>query len=177
MWLISTEHLRSASFVGLPFRGNGIIAALILILILLLRQLMRRRMNEIADRVSDPEKDSLRYSFAVLLYTVLLAAPLPMALFFASGLARLIGDTTYWFAAADAFYTLALVAALLELARQLFGPSSLAEAHFAWPTQVTRPLHRGLLWTEAIGLPLLYISLPSRLRWHAVGQPGHSPAL
>ncbi|MBW2277744.1 MAG: hypothetical protein JRF63_09650, partial [Deltaproteobacteria bacterium] len=51
MWLISAEHLRSASFVGFPFRGNGIIAALILMLILLLRKPMRRRMKEIAERV------------------------------------------------------------------------------------------------------------------------------
>jgi potassium efflux system protein len=54
---------------------------------------------------------------------------------------------------------LAMVAALLELIRQLFAPNGLAEAHFGWPTHATRPLHRGLLLTEAIGLPLLYVAL------------------
>ena len=52
-----------------------------------------------------------------------------------------------------------MVAALFELIRQIFAPKGLAEAHFSWPTYATQPLHRGLLATEAIGLPSLYVSL------------------
>ena len=52
-----------------------------------------------------------------------------------------------------------MIATLLESVRQIFAPNGLAEAHFVWPTDATRPLYRGLLLTEVIGLPLLYIAL------------------
>jgi potassium efflux system protein len=48
---------------------------------------------------------------------------------------------------------------LFELIRQLFARRGLAECHFGWPTTATRPLYRGLLVTQIVGLPLLYIAL------------------
>jgi potassium efflux system protein len=158
-WLASTEHLKSLSFVGIEFRGNGTLAALFLALVVLLRQPIRQRLREIAERVADPGRDSLRYSIGALLYAAVLAAPLPLALYTASALIERFAGSTYWYSSAEAFFYLAMVAALLELARQIVSPSGLAEAHFAWPTQATQPLRRGLLLTEAIGLPLLYIAL------------------
>lgn len=172
-WLFSAEHLQAVSFEGFKFRARGIIGALILFLILLLRRPMRRRLHELADRVSDPEQDKLRYSMGVSIYIILLAAPLPLVLYFAASLASLIGDTTWWIAAAEAFYHLAIVAALFELGRQIFAPRSLAEAHFVWPTRATQPLHRGLLWTEAIGLPLLFVSLHLGFAGMRLDSPEH----
>jgi len=158
-WLTSTNHLESLSFVGFEFRGTALSAALLLALIVLLRQPIRRRLHEIAGRVADPERDSLRSSAEATLFTFLLAAPLPMALYVAGALVERVGSSTYWHSSTEAFLELATIAALLELVRQLFAPNGLAEAHFGWPTHATRPLYRGLLVTEAIGLPLLYVAL------------------
>ncbi len=158
-WLTSFEHLRSTSVVGFEIRGNGLIAALLLVLIVLLRQPMRRRLREIAERISDPERDSLRFTLGALAYTCLLAAPLPLALYVASTFLDTIGNSTYLFSTAAALSELAVVAAFFELVRQIFAPSGLAEVHFGWPAQATRPLYRGLLPTEAIGLPPLFIAL------------------
>ncbi|MFV2071946.1 MAG: mechanosensitive ion channel domain-containing protein [Thermoanaerobaculales bacterium] len=158
-WLTSAEHLRAASIVGFVFRGNGLFAALLLIVIVLTRQPMRRRLSEIARRVSDQEKDALRFTTEALALTGLLAAPLPVALYIAGTVLQHIGDSAYFFSSAAAMFKLAVVAALFELVRQVFAPDGLAEAHFGWPTRATGPLHRGLLLTEALGLPLLYVAL------------------
>ena len=158
-WLLSTVHLKSTSFVGITFRGTGLVAALFLVAIILLRQPMRHRLNDIAERVQDPEEDSLGATIRATLLTLLLAAPLPLALYLVSALTRLIGRSTYWHASSEAFYYLAMVALLLESIRQTFGPNGLAEAHFGWPVHATQPLYRGLQVTEAIGLPTLYIAL------------------
>jgi potassium efflux system protein len=158
-WLTSIDQLKSLSIIGFEFRGNSLFAALVLILIVLLRQPIRGRLHTISDRVADPESDTVGVSIRALILTLLLAAPLPMALLIVGGYLDRIGGSTYWHASAEAFSQLAMVAAIFELVRQLFGPDGLAEAHFAWPVHATRPLYRGLLITEVIGLPLLYIAL------------------
>ena len=158
-WLNPTSHLQSLSIVGAEFHGTGLAAGLFLVVIILLRQPMRHRLHSIAERVSDPEQDSLFSTIRALLLSLLLAAPLPIALYMAGSLARLIGSSAYWHASAEAFFELAMVAALLELVRQVFAPDGLAEAHFSWPTHATRPLYRGLLLIEGIGLPVLYVAL------------------
>ncbi len=158
-WLTSAEHLRSLSVVGFGFRGDGLITALLLVLIVFLRQPMRRRLREIAEVISDPERDSLRFTIEALGITGLLAAPLPVALFIVGTFVERIGDSAYLFSSAAALFELAVVAALFESVRQIFAPNGLAEAHFGWPAQATRPLQRGLLLTEAVGLPPLFVAL------------------
>ena len=158
-WLTSTTHLNSLSFVDFKFRGTALFAALVLVLIVLFRRPIGRRLREISGRVADPERDSLRSSVEATLFTFLLAAPLPMALYIAGAVIERVGKSIYWHSSSEAFLELAMVAALLELVRQIFAPNGLAEAHFGWPTHATRPLYRGLLLAEAIGLPLLYVAL------------------
>ena len=153
------QYLNSASMVAVKIRGKGLSAALLLILLVVLRQPLRNRLKSIADRVKDPEQDNLMLTVRALMNTMLLAAPLPIAFYFAGILTEMAGKSTYWFAAAEALFEITLVAALFELIRQVFSPNGLAEVHFAWPTYATRPLYRGLLLTEAIGLPLLYVAL------------------
>jgi potassium efflux system protein len=158
-WLTSTTHLQGASVTGIEVRGTGVFAAILLVMIVALRQPMRRRLVETANRVSDPARDSLKLTVEALVLTILLAAPLPMTFYLFGELVDRIGETTYWFSAAEALHELVMVAALLELIRQIFAPKGLAETHFGWPTHATAPLHRGLLLAEVFGLPLLYTAL------------------
>ncbi len=158
-WLTATKHLQSVKVLGIEIGGKGISAALLLALLVLLRQPMRQRLREISERVHNPERDSVGASVKATLITLLLAAPLPMALYLAGIMTERIAGSTYWHSSAEAFSELAMVAALLELIRQIFGPFGLAEVHFGWPADATRPLYRGLQLSEAIGLPLLYVAL------------------
>ena len=158
-WLTSAEHLRSLSVIGFGFRGDGLLAAFVLVLIVLLRQPMRRRLREIAEVISDPERDSLRFTIEAVVHTCLLAAPLPVALYIVGEFLEKIGDSTYLFSSAAALSELAIVTALFESVRQIFAPNGLAEAHFGWPARATRPLQRGLVLTEAVGLPPLFVAL------------------
>ncbi|RLA03180.1 MAG: hypothetical protein DRQ45_03400, partial [Gammaproteobacteria bacterium] len=158
-WMFSTEHLQSFSITGVDLRGDLLFTLLVLILIVAMRRILIGQRNRLAERVSDPEHDSLGLTVRVMLVSGLLAAPLPLALYIIGLLIDRAGDSAYWIASAKAWFELAMVAALLESIRQIFAPRGLAEVHFGWPTTATRPLHRGLLVTEALGLPLLYVAL------------------
>ncbi len=158
-WLASTDHLRSLNVVGAKLKGRGLVMMLILVLIILLRRPIKRRLSDLADQTMEPEQDSLRLTIETLFFTVVLAVPLPLAINGAADFAQRFGDSTFWISAAEALPIIAMTAAFLELTRQLFAPRGLAEAHFGWPTLATQTLHRGLRWTEAIGLPLLFVAV------------------
>jgi len=85
-WFTSTDHLESVSVVGLEFTGSALFLAFLLVLIVLLRQPARRRLHEIAERVADPERDSLGSTIAASVLTAVLAAPLPLVLYIAGNL-------------------------------------------------------------------------------------------
>jgi potassium efflux system protein len=171
-WLTSSDQLRSASVLRVGVVGGGwLLAALLLATVVLLRQPMRRRMQRIAVSVADPRRDRLGLTLAALVLTILRAAPLPLALFFASVVCGRVADSTYWFSASRALHELAMVAALIEAVRHLFAPDGLAEAHFKWPTHATRPLYRGLLLVSAISLPLLGVALHLAFAGMALDSP------
>jgi potassium efflux system protein len=159
-WLTSTDHLQ-----GLPVGAleivelDDVVVLALLLLVVLLRRPLRRRLVEISKSVSDPKRDSLRFTIEALAITAVMAAPLPTVLYTASVALGALGGSMFWLAAARAFSYVALVALLLESIRQIFAASGLAEAHFGWPAEAARPLHRGLLGAQAIGLPLLYVAL------------------
>ena len=139
--------------------GKGIGLLLLFGLLLGLRRPMGRRMKQLAEQASTPATDSYRTTLGALLYTVLLAAPLPLALYML-GRALQSGDVSpFLFAAGRALPFVAWILALLELIRQTLAPAGLAEAHFGWPSELTRFIHRGLLWPEIAFIPLGFVSM------------------
>jgi len=158
-WLTSTENLSSVSIVGFNFHGDGLFEALLLIGLVLLRQSMRRRLRNIGENLSHSDRKGFRFTLEALVMTCLLALPLSLTLWIAGTVIGRMGDSIYCFSMAKAMSELAWVILLFELTRQIFSPKGLAEAHFGWPVQATRPLYRGLVLTSIIGLPLLYVSL------------------
>jgi potassium efflux system protein len=90
---------------------------------------------------------------------VLLASPVPLALYVIGVALREVEGSTFLFAAAAALPFVASIAALLESTRQFLAPAGLAEGHFGWPHEVTRLIHRGLLWREIVFLPLIYVAV------------------
>ncbi len=156
-WLTSAEHLQALPAEMLELHGIGLLP--FLVLIVLLRRPLRHRLHEISKKPSGREGARLRFTLEALVITALLAAPLPMALYIGSIALSSIDGSTYWYAAARALSYVALVALLLESTRQILAPRGLAQVHFGWPVEATRPLYRGLLGTQAIGLPLLHVAL------------------
>jgi len=162
-WLLSAPNWNGTfrivvdGFAGFPGRGAGML--ILFGLLLGGRRWLRRRMASVVELVSTPETDSFRATLEALLYTVLLAAPVPLAIYLGSQLLSSSDATTFLFAAGRALYYLASVAALLELTRQLLAPKGLVEAHFGWPSRISRKIHRGILWPEIVFLPLIGLAL------------------
>jgi potassium efflux system protein len=159
-WVLSPEKRQS---IGAPVAGEGLsvqrrelLIGLLLALALVFRRRIRGRLTVLAGRVRDPSTDAFRHTLEALLLTGLLAAPLPLALRLVSSIVLGSGGVAYLHTTAAAFDLATLIALLLEGTRQLFAPDGLAEAHFGWPSDITRSLYRGLLWPEILSLlPLL----------------------
>lgn len=158
-WFFSTTHLDSLSLARPELRGTLLFTTILLLLLVGLRRPLRGYLVTLADQTSNPEKDSLGLTLRALIVTMLLAAPIPLMLYLIGMFTDRGAGSAYWTASSRAFIELAIVAALLESIRQIFAPRGLAEVHFGWPVSATRPLHRGLFVTEALGLPFLYIAL------------------
>ena len=162
LWILSpTNWLPVFGVIGgagvdFPLRTLGFI--LLFGLLLKYRGRIRARLKLLADRVGNPENDSFGASLEAALYTLLLALPLPLALYLTgrvlagSGVSFLVdgGDALRWVAGVNG---------LLELARQWLRPRGFAEAHLGWPRDLMGPIVQQLLRSQILFLPLLYVAL------------------
>jgi potassium efflux system protein len=158
-WFTSIDHAREFSFADAELDAEILALFFGLLTVLASRPFLRRRLEQLADRTTDPEDNDVGLALRALVVSGLLAAPIPLILYLLSQIVGRSGESVYWVASSAALLELAIVTALMETIRQLFAPRGLAEVYFGWPVSATRPLHRGLLATEAFGLPLLYVAL------------------
>jgi potassium efflux system protein len=158
-WLTSPGSVDREDSDQIRLSSPIVLGLCLLALLVVLRPRLRARLAELGRRAEDPERDRPGLTIRALVTTLLLAAPLPLALFLLSAFVGRWDESIYWFAAARALRLLAEVSALLEIVRQVFSRHGLAESHFGWPTTATGPLHRGLLVTQLVGLPLLSVGL------------------
>ncbi|RKX69308.1 MAG: hypothetical protein DRP60_16765, partial [Spirochaetes bacterium] len=158
-WLVKREHFKELSLGGFKIRTIRGSFFVLLILLILFRRSLKNRLQKSADIITDTERNRLRETFKAMIITGLLAAPIPIALYLVGNLLNMIGTSYYWYASARALTKLAGISTVLELLRLIFADRGLAETHFGWPIFRNRQLGRRLLWTELIGLPLLYIAL------------------
>ncbi len=131
----------------------------LLVLLLAARRSLRRRLTRLAGKVDQQGRDSLGVTLEALLHTLLLAAPLPLALYFISRAWEGAGLGKVPLSTAGALHFLALIAGFLELTRQIATPDGLGRSHFCWPPRTTERLHRVLGWAERIFLPLIFVTL------------------
>jgi len=162
-WVFSLEKRQSIGAVevdeSLSVQRRELLLGLLLTLALVFRRRIKGRLAVLAGKVRDPATDSFRFTLDALAQTVLLAAPLPVALRLASGILLESGGAAHLHTTAAALDLLAWIALLLEGTRQLLAADGLAEAHFGWPSDITRALHRGLLWPEILSLPPLFVAI------------------
>jgi potassium efflux system protein len=162
-WVLSPEQRRTISAPvaaeGFSVQRREVLLGLLLVLALVFRRRLKDRLAVLAGRVRDPATDAFRSTLEALLLTALLAVPLPLAFRLASSILLGSGGAAYLHTTAAALDLLASIFLLLEGTRQLFAPGGLAEAHFGWPSDITRSLHRGLLWPEILSLPPLFVAI------------------
>ena len=139
-----------------PFQALGILV--FFGLLVGFRPLMRKRLGILAGRVKDPDRDTFSATLDALLQTVLLSAPMPLALYLGHHALQNPDASLFVSSAGRALYYVAGIAALLEFTRQMLSPHGLAEGHFGWPSRFIRPLHRRLLVPEIVFLILIFVS-------------------
>ena len=162
-WLVSWQNWNlairtSSSYMGIsPFQTFWFLASLGLLV--LFRRKIRRRLNSLAGGEEDLDRDTFPATLEALLQTILLAAPLPLLIYFGHLTLQGTDASLYGSAAGRALYYVAAIAALLEFTRQMLSPRGLAEVHFAWPPRFTRSLYRRLLVPEMVFLILIFVSI------------------
>jgi potassium efflux system protein len=162
-WIGSKQNWREATgsvtgaFQALPGRGLGLV--LLFALLFGLRGPLRHRIKRLAGRVESPADDSFGATLESLVHAILLAAPAPLALYLFSKVLMRDDPSTFAFSAATALYYAAIIALLLAVTRQLLAPNGLAEAHFAWPRRITRPVYRGLPWPSTVFHLMIFVSV------------------
>jgi potassium efflux system protein len=140
-----------------PFRF--VVVVLLIGLLIGFRRRIRERFAVLAERVTGAAGDSFWASLETLLYTILLAAPIPLAILAAGRILLRSDYTPFLSATGQALVYVACLSGLFELARQWLRPKGFAEAHLNWPRGIIRPIRQGLIWPQLLFLPLLYVSL------------------
>jgi potassium efflux system protein len=161
-WLLGSADWRAVPLETLarsrqePIR-LGLIAAGLLLLIGLRRR-CRRGLADLAPRVASHRTDRFGMTARALLYTIVVAAPVPVLLIAAGWLLRRpLAQPGVAVAAglglgAAGWYFLAL-----EFLRQALWPRGLAEAHFRWPAPSVLIMRRHLRWFVPVTVPLVFL--------------------
>ena len=177
LWILSPRNWLPAfgtigrAMAAFPFRTLGFI--LLFGLLFKYRGRMRTRLELLADRVANPESDSFGASLETVLYTLLLALPLPLALYL-TGRILTGADHSFLVDGGNAMRWVAGVIGLFELVRHWIRTRGFAEVHIGWPSDLMGPIGQQLLRPQILFLPLLYIAL--HLGWSGVS-PNAPPEL
>jgi potassium efflux system protein len=162
-WLTARENWsavgRTASETAREFPFAFAFSLFVLGLLVGIRRSLRQRMASIAEPPDGAATVPFKATLECLVYTILLAAPIPLFLYLASSILSQSDVPSFVFAMAGTLGYLTSIALLFELLRQLLAPHGLAEAHFGLPRHVTRLAYRGLLWPVVLFLPAIFVAV------------------
>ncbi|WP_162275960.1 mechanosensitive ion channel domain-containing protein [Roseimaritima ulvae] len=160
-WLINRDNLRSLGQVLIslpaqfPFRSIGW-AALICVLIYM-RLGLKRRLVQQGKAASHRLASAMRPTFQAILWTLLLAAPLPLLM---AGPGWLLysewSSSDYLQSVGFALMVTAFVLLPLEILRQVVRQGGLATDHFQWPAATVRPIRVALWWMIHTVTPCIF---------------------
>ena len=162
-WLTARENWgavgRTVSETAREFPFAFAFSLLVLGLLVGMRGSLRQRMVAIAEPPAGAATIPIKATLECLVYTILLAAPLPLSLYLASSVLSQSDVPSFVFALAETLGYLTSIALLFELVRQMAAPHGLAEAQFELPRRVIRIVRRGLLWPEILFLPAIFVAV------------------
>ncbi len=131
------------------------VVAFVLVMLIALRRRLLAHLRGAGEAASSKHCTSFVYTFAALVYTLLLAVVLPALLLFAGwrlGQSLASGPSARAFGAG--FTSAAIVCLIAGVPRQILLRGGLAEKHFNWPDTARYRVRRHLTW-------LLFVIMPS----------------
>lgn len=143
------------------FPERWVADGLLVVGLLVFRRKIIQKIRASGEAVGTPS-DRFANSAKCLLWTLLLAAPVPALFFFGGRLLLLMpAPGTYVTGFARSLEVLTGYATLCALLSAATRAGGLADAHFAWPAPALATLRRGVRLARDLGLPLLFISVTS----------------
>jgi len=161
-WILSPQNwfpvfgLIGRTVAAFPFRTLGFI--FLFGLLLKSRGRIRARLELLADRVANPESNSFGASLGTVVHTLLMALPLPLALY-VTGRMLAGADHSFLVNAGNALRWVAGVSGLLELAKHWLRRRGFAEVPVGWLHELMGSMGQRLLRPQILFLPLLYVAL------------------
>tara|TARA_R110002074_G_scaffold170005_2_gene331927 strand:- start:57615 stop:61106 length:3492 start_codon:yes stop_codon:yes gene_type:complete len=161
-WLASPAHWQRvtedfmASVQSDPVRS--ILAFVLVIIIFFLRNISLRRITEIAKQTVKIRFDSIGLTFKALGYTLILAAPLPLSLFYIAW--RLAASPTadiFSLSVSSGLYAAGSISLLISFLRYTHKENGLGDRHFRWPQQIYKTLEPRIVWLQMVMPPLVFI--------------------
>lgn len=157
-WLFSVDHwleFRSAlgqAYRRTPFRFLGVLS--LLMVLLAFRPRIIRSLEATGQATRRISTDRYGLSWEALIWTILLAAPLSIALFFLAWVFSTAASTSVWMRGlADGAPNAARIALLLAFACELCRPGGLGNAHFRWQQTTLDALRRTLFQFGIVYIP------------------------
>jgi potassium efflux system protein len=161
-WLFSVDHWRefcgavAEGFARTPLRIASVLLLVVLLMITRLR--MIRSLEDTGDRTRRISTDRYMWSWEALLWTILLAAPLPILL---ALLGWSLGETnapSSWMRGlADGIPATSLVVFMLTFAHELSRPGGLGSGHFGWDQSILNGVRGNLFLFGIIYVPCILI--------------------
>jgi potassium efflux system protein len=150
MRLVITEAKKLPNLTGLIL--------LIIILIFILRRRMLKRLATIAEQVGNVHMDRFSYTLEALVYTILLALPIPLAVGYISSL---IAETPtapeFTRALGHGLYYAAILLLVMLFLFSLSRKRGISGMHFRWSESTKTVLRRNMIWFTVIVVPLSII--------------------
>jgi len=151
---------------GVLLKQEPVKALLVVLLVgglLLLRPLAQRRMTAIAQATRKIRTDSFLLTLRACLLTLVLVAPLPLALMLLGfGIYRQSGASDFSLAVAAGLFSAGKMWIGFGLLLQMTRRDNLAERHLHWPDAVREALGRQLRWFTPLAVPMMFVIAASQ---------------
>lgn len=160
-WLIDRENLRllGQAMLSLPLRFplRSLAWAALISMLVYMRSGFKRRLVDLGKAASHRLASVMQPTFQSILWTLMLAVPLPMLL---AGPGWLLytqwTSSSYLQSVGFALLVTAFVVLPLEVLRQVVRQGGLATDHFQWPKSTVRPIRVGLWWMIHAVAPIIF---------------------
>ena len=155
-WVELSRELRDQATRMPVYTG---VFVLFLVVLLLARGRIVMALERTGDKVRKVSQDRFAYTLEALLWTLLLAAPLPLLLWFTERALEQSPESSAWLGGIDQGLQVAVwIAAVTELLAQICRPDGLGDRHFRWPETSLLRLRRSVRWIAVVYIPALLVT-------------------
>ena len=158
IWLLKPEHLQEVSSA---IQARGLIALPIVIgviLLLLSRFQLVDRLKETGPPIRRTSSDRYQWTLKALLYTVLLAAPIPILVVLVAWIFNSAANPSEWMIGLSKGWTdVIAITAFTSLMLQVARPDGLGIAHFRWDEQKTADIASALRTIAIVYIPSMIV--------------------